>query len=66
MRLHRRRIVLVLIATLGLSLTAAGFAGAVLAERRPEPTEPSPDSSDPFEAPVWRDLHALESRDGGR
>jgi hypothetical protein len=65
MRLHRRRIVL--IATLGLSLTAAGFAGAVLAaERRPEPTEPSPDSSDPFEAPVWRDLHALESRDGGR
>jgi hypothetical protein len=63
MSLTRHRIVLIIV--LGLSLSAVGFAGAVLTERRPESTEPSPDSSDPLEAP-WRELRALDSRDAGR
>jgi hypothetical protein len=63
MSLGRHRIVLIV--ALGLSLTAVGFAGAVVRERRPEPTEPTPESNDPLEAP-WRELWALDSRDAGR
>jgi hypothetical protein len=64
--MRRNRHWIVFIAVLGLSLGAVGFAGAALAERRPEPTEPTPDSTDPLEAPLWPDLRVLESRDAVR
>jgi hypothetical protein len=56
MSLTPRRFVLVTV--LGLTLTAAGIAGGVLTDRR---VEPAPDTTDPLEAPVWREIRMMEA-----
>lgn len=48
--IDRRRLLIAVV--LGLTFALSAVATGVRADRRPEPTEPSPVSGDPFEAPA--------------
>jgi hypothetical protein len=48
--IHTRRLLVMVV--LGLMFALGAVATGVHADRRPEPTEPSPVSGDPFEAPA--------------
>lgn len=60
--IDRRRLLITV--ALGLTFAFGAVATGVRADRRPEPTEPSPVSGDPFEAPADIAQRPTETCDG--